>query len=107
MKTTSVPGILDNMALRHPTVDPATEDESKMKTITAGQIDKSGQRPERAVDVVIACPLGAQLGINNHCSLLLQIGQLLRYQAVKLHPPFGSKGNEDHAIVLEEVVEGC
>jgi hypothetical protein len=77
-------------------------------------MDKSSQRPRRAeaeavaeaAAEAVACPLGAQPGINRHCRLLLQICQLLGYAATKLRPPLGAMAvsqpwDEDNAVVPE------
>jgi hypothetical protein len=78
LKTTPTPDVADDMrSTTLPTAGSAAEDETITMSIPARQMDESGQRLERAVAVAIACPVGVHPGINKHCSLLLQIGQLL------------------------------
>jgi hypothetical protein len=68
-------------------------------------VDESSRDRKEAV----ALSSGVQPGKNNHCRILLQVGQLLGYSSytVKLYPTLGSKANKDDAVVLGWVLEDC
>jgi hypothetical protein len=58
--------------------------ETTRKTTPARGVDESDQGPKRSRSQSLARPLGIQSNVNNHCRLLLQIGQLLGYCSYKV-----------------------
>jgi hypothetical protein len=57
--------------------------EGQRRTISVRWMDESCQGTRRAVAKAVAFPLRIQPSIDNHCRLLLQIGQLLGYYSYK------------------------